>query len=130
MKVTTLGTGTPLPDANRAGAASLVEAAGQQLLVDCGRGVLMRLAGAGLGAGQLAAVFLTHLHSDHVTDFNDVLTTHWISSFAPTCSISVGATKKPSPYDAPVRRRPPVSTVAPADRAQSTAAIMFVICSS
>jgi ribonuclease Z len=84
MKVTTLGTGTPLPDPNRAGAASLVEAGGQHLLVDCGRGVLMRLAAAGLGIGQVSAVFLTHLHSDHVTDFNDVVTTHWISSFGPT----------------------------------------------
>jgi ribonuclease Z len=84
MKVTTLGTGTPLPDPVRAGAASLVEAGGQQFLVDCGRGVLMRLAAAGSSMGQVAAVFLTHLHSDHVTDFNDVLTTHWISSFVPT----------------------------------------------
>jgi ribonuclease Z len=84
MKVTTLGTGNPLPDPARAGAASLVEAAGQQLLVDCGRGVLMRLAAAGVGMGQVTAVFLTHLHSDHVNDFNDVVTTHWIGSFAPT----------------------------------------------
>ncbi|HYF46546.1 MAG TPA: MBL fold metallo-hydrolase, partial [Acidimicrobiales bacterium] len=65
-------------------AASLVEAGGQQFLVDCGRGVLMRLAAAGSSMGQVAAVFLTHLHSDHITDFNDALTTHWISSFQPT----------------------------------------------
>jgi ribonuclease Z len=84
MKVTTLGTGWPLPSADRAGAATLVEAAGQHFLVDCGRGVLMRLASAGLGVGQVAAVFLTHLHSDHVVDFNDVVTTSWIGSFTPT----------------------------------------------
>jgi ribonuclease Z len=84
MKVTTLGTGWPLPSADRAGAARLVEAAGQHFLVDCGRGVLMRLASAGLGVGQMAAVFLTHLHSDHVVDFNDVVTTSWIGSFTPT----------------------------------------------
>jgi ribonuclease Z len=84
MKITTLGTGNPLPDPARAGASSLVEAGGQQLLVDCGRGVLLRLTAAGVGANQLRAVFLTHLHSDHVTDFNDVVTTHWITSFEPT----------------------------------------------
>ncbi len=84
MRVTTLGTGSPLPDAARAGAATLVEAGGRQFLVDCGRGVLMRLAAAGSGPGQLTAVLLTHLHSDHVTDFNDVVTTHWIGTFAPT----------------------------------------------
>jgi ribonuclease Z len=83
MKVTTLGTGNPLPDPARAGAATLIEAGGQRFLVDCGRGVLMRLAAAGSGMGQISAVFLTHLHSDHVTDFNDVLTTHWIGQFAP-----------------------------------------------
>ena len=84
MKVTTLGTGWPLPAADRAGAATLVEAGGQHFLVDCGRGVLMRLASAGLGVGQVTAVLLTHLHSDHVVDFNDVVTTSWIGSFTPT----------------------------------------------
>ncbi len=34
----------------------------------------MRLAQAGLGAGNLAAVLITHLHSDHITDLNDVIT--------------------------------------------------------
>lgn len=84
MKITMLGTGSPLPDPNRAGAATLVQAGGHTLLVDCGRGVLMRLAAAGVGPGMLSAVLLTHLHSDHVTDFNDVVTTHWIGTFAPT----------------------------------------------
>lgn len=84
MKITTLGTGSPLPDPNRAGAATLVQAGGHTLLVDCGRGVLMRLAAAGVGPGMLSGVLLTHLHSDHVTDFNDVVTTHWIGTFAPT----------------------------------------------
>lgn len=83
MKITTLGTGWPLPSADRAGAANLVEAGGQRFLVDTGRGVLMRLAAAGAGIGQVTAVLLTHLHSDHVNDFNDVVTTHWIGSFAP-----------------------------------------------
>ncbi len=81
MRVTTLGTGNPMPDPARAGAATLVEAGGHQLLFDCGRGVLMRLGAAGSGAGQLAAVLLTHLHSDHIVDLNDVITTRWIMSF-------------------------------------------------
>jgi ribonuclease Z len=83
MKVITLGTGSPIPDANRAGPSSLVRAAGRDLLFDCGRGVLMRLAGAFGGPAQLDTVFLTHLHSDHVSDFNDVLTTRWVMSPVP-----------------------------------------------
>ena len=78
MDVTILGSGSPIPDADRAGPSGLVSAAGQHFLVDCGRGVLMRLAGAGLQVPQLQAVLLTHLHSDHTSDFNDVLTTWWV----------------------------------------------------
>lgn len=77
MELITLGTGSPIPDPNRAGPATLVRANGLQLLFDCGRGVLMRLAGAGVLPPMLHRVFLTHLHSDHVTDFNDVLTMRW-----------------------------------------------------
>ena len=81
MKVTLLGTGSPLPDADRAGPATLVQAGGLNLLFDCGRGVLMRLAGAGIPTpAVLHANLLTHLHSDHVTDFNDVVTTRWVTS--------------------------------------------------
>ena len=82
MDIVLLGTGSPLPDPDRAGPSTLVRAGGLQLLVDCGRGVLMRLAALGAVPTALNAVFLTHLHSDHVTDFNDVLTTRWIMSFA------------------------------------------------
>jgi ribonuclease Z len=82
LDIVLLGTGSPLPDPDRAGPSTLVRAGGLQLLVDCGRGVLMRLAALGAPPTALDAVFLTHLHSDHVTDFNDVLTTRWIMSFA------------------------------------------------
>ncbi len=78
MDVTILGSGSPIPDANRAGPSGLVSALGQHFLIDCGRGVLIRLAGAGVQVPQLSAVFLTHLHSDHITDFNDVVTTWWV----------------------------------------------------
>ena len=84
MQAITLGTGSPLPDPNRAGPASLVRAGGVDLLFDCGRGVLMRMAAVPVGIGGMAAVFLTHLHSDHVADLSDLITTQWISSFGPT----------------------------------------------
>lgn len=78
MDVVTLGTGSPIPDPNRAGAATLVRTGGWTLLVDAGRGVVMRLAAAGVLPPMLDAVLLTHLHSDHITDFNDVVTTRWV----------------------------------------------------
>lgn len=84
VKITLLGTGSPIPDANRAGPSTLVTTAGSALLVDCGRGVLMRLTSAGLLPPMLSAVLITHLHSDHLTDLNDVITTHWVMNAAPT----------------------------------------------
>jgi ribonuclease Z len=82
LDIVLLGTGSPLPDPERAGPSTLVRAGGLRLLVDCGRGVLMRLAAVGVTPPALDAVFLTHLHSDHVSDFNDVLTTRWVMSIA------------------------------------------------
>jgi ribonuclease Z len=84
IEVTLLGTGSPIPDARRAGPSTLVRAGGQLLLVDCGRGVLQRAAAVGVGANALTALLLTHLHSDHIADLGDVLITRWVSTFGPT----------------------------------------------
>ena len=83
IDITLLGTGSPIVDPNRAGPSTLVSAGGQLFLVDCGRGALMRAAAAGTGASALTALLLTHLHSDHITDLSDVITTRWINSFGP-----------------------------------------------
>lgn len=40
----------------------------------------MRLAAVGVMPPALSAVLLTHLHSDHITDLNDIVTTHWVMS--------------------------------------------------
>ena len=88
MKVTLLGTGSPIPSPDRAGPATLVQTAATNILFDCGRGVVMRLAQAQLSPLMLSGVVLTHLHSDHVCDLNDVITTHWVMS-APGTSLRV-----------------------------------------
>ncbi|HTQ21299.1 ribonuclease Z [Mycobacterium sp.] len=83
IEVTLLGTGSPIPDPNRAGPSTLVRAGGQVFLVDCGRGVLQRAAAVGVGAAGLSALLLTHLHSDHIAELGDVLITSWVTNFAP-----------------------------------------------
>lgn len=84
MKITLLGTGSPLPSATCAGPSTLVQAGGQNIVVDAGRGVIMRLVGAMCPPPFISAIILTHLHSDHICDLNDIITTRWISSPAAT----------------------------------------------
>jgi ribonuclease Z len=81
IEVTLLGTGSPIPDANRAGPSTLVRASDQIFLADCGRGTLMRAAAVGVGAANITALLLTHLHSDHITDLSDVIATRWVTTF-------------------------------------------------
>jgi len=83
IEIILTGTGSPMVDPNRAGPVRVVTAGNQTFLVDCGRGVLMRAAAAGVGAAGLTALLLTHLHSDHITDLADVITTRWVSSIGP-----------------------------------------------
>ncbi|MDP4960519.1 MAG: ribonuclease Z [Mycobacterium sp.] len=83
IEIILTGTGSPMVDPNRAGPSTLVKAGEAIFLADCGRGVLMRAAAVGVGAANLTAVLLTHLHSDHITDLSDVITTRWITSLVP-----------------------------------------------
>ncbi|MFS4436903.1 MBL fold metallo-hydrolase [Paracoccaceae bacterium GXU_MW_L88] len=78
MRVTLLGTGTPTLNLMRFGAANLVQAGGLNLLFDAGRGASIRLQQLGETPGTMDAVFLTHLHSDHVNGLADIYTTGYI----------------------------------------------------
>jgi len=65
-----LGTaGAPMPVAGRAGISSALIIDGRVFVVDCGRGSPSGFADAGMDFPRLEeAVFLTHLHADHVAD--------------------------------------------------------------
>ena len=78
MEIVLTGTGSPLPDADRAGPSTLVKAGATHMLVDAGRGVVMRMTAAGSLPPLLGGVLVTHLHSDHLCALNDVITTHWV----------------------------------------------------
>jgi ribonuclease Z len=78
IKVTLLGTGAPVPSIERFGPAILVEAGGQKLLFDCGRGAAQRLWQLKIPVGKIDWLFLTHLHSDHVVGIPDLWLTGWI----------------------------------------------------
>jgi ribonuclease Z len=78
IKVTLLGTGNPRPSVERFGPSILVEAGKEALLFDCGRGATIRLSQAAVPFSAVTALFLTHLHSDHVVGVPDLWLTGWI----------------------------------------------------
>ena len=72
FKVTLLGTGTPAPRLDRMGPSILVEAGTTKLLFDCGRGTLQRIYQKEQNTSTYDKLFLTHLHSDHITGIPDL----------------------------------------------------------
>lgn len=76
--VTTTGTGTPIPNPDRAGPGTHVQYGDIRLQFDAGRSTLTRLLQMGVGVADLSAIFLTHYHSDHVVGLTDLLLTHWV----------------------------------------------------
>src|ERR1043165_22682 len=80
IKVTLLGTGTPQPLIDRFGPSILVQAGSESLLFDAGRGCLQRLRQIKLEYDKINALFLTHLHSDHVVGLPDLWLTGWLIS--------------------------------------------------
>jgi ribonuclease Z len=48
-----------------------------RLQFDAGRGTMLRLSQLGLAPAQINAVFFTHMHSDHVDGFADLMQLRW-----------------------------------------------------
>lgn len=82
-RVVMLGTGTPLPDPNRAGPSTAIVVDTSAYIIDAGTGIVRRAAAArekgvqALEPTNLRIAFLTHLHSDHTLGLPDLILTPW-----------------------------------------------------
>ena len=79
MILTLLGTGCPKVDHKRFGPSNLISSLNTKILVDCGSGVTQRLEQLKVSTADIDALFLTHLHSDHVIDFYQLIISSWHS---------------------------------------------------
>jgi ribonuclease BN (tRNA processing enzyme) len=79
MRLTFLGTGSAMPLPDRAQTGLLLERDDRRLLVDCGAGVLHRLAATDPGYEGVSAVLLTHHHLDHVSDLLALIKARWLA---------------------------------------------------
>jgi ribonuclease BN (tRNA processing enzyme) len=85
-RVVMLGTGTPRPDPDRSGPATVIIANDTPYLIDFGPGVVRRATAAydkgvtalGYGAVNIKTAFLTHMHSDHTLGYPDLIFTPWV----------------------------------------------------
>ena len=82
LHVITTGTGAPLPDAKRVGPQAVVVAGDQTLVFDTGPGSTRKLLLTGLNVSSVNALFLTHYHSDHISDLGEFMLQHWTGSGA------------------------------------------------
>jgi len=83
-QVVFLGTGTPVPNADRSGPSVAILVNNTPYLVDLGPGVVRRAAAGfrkgitGLHYSKLKVAFITHLHSDHTLGYPDFIFTPWV----------------------------------------------------
>jgi ribonuclease Z len=77
LRVVLCGTGNPLADRNRAAACTAVFAGGNIYIVDTGPGSWKNLALWHIPAPRVAAVMLTHFHSDHIGDLGELNLETW-----------------------------------------------------
>lgn len=66
FKITILGAASAKPSATRHHTSQLVNHAEQYFLIDAGEGVQSRMMRAGVSPMRLSAIFISHLHGDHV----------------------------------------------------------------
>lgn len=79
LHVYVCGSGSPMPDADRAGPCLAVLAGRDSFVFDAGSGSIRKLGAMGFPMNKLQAAFLTHLHSDHLDGLGELMLQGWIA---------------------------------------------------
>ncbi len=78
IKITFLGTGTPVPNKRQFGQGIVIESGDTKLLFDCGRACAHHLWNLGPAyLRETSHLFLTHMHSDHTVGVPDLYMNGW-----------------------------------------------------
>ena len=78
MKITFLGTGVAIPQAERVQSGLIIDAGSKPLLVDCGSGVLKNIFESRYQHTDVNTIILSHLHLDHVADVLPLIKANWL----------------------------------------------------
>jgi ribonuclease Z len=82
LHVALCGTGSPLPNPNRAGACTVIIAGRHVFVVDSGESGARNISLMGIPNGRIDAVFLTHFHSDHIDGLGPMMLLRWTGNSA------------------------------------------------
>ena len=74
------GSGPPLASPGAAQTCILIKAGDEYFIVDIGDGASANLTNWGINVQKVKAVFLTHLHSDHIADLADLHLMNWVTA--------------------------------------------------
>lgn len=81
LHVALCGAGGPMPDPERSGPCVAVLAGSTLFVVDAGSGGARNLQGPiGWPPGRIAALFLTHYHSDHIDGLGELAMLRWVGA--------------------------------------------------
>ena len=77
MQIFLLGSGGPMANETRVTTSVAVIAGGEFIMVDVGPGIVRNMNLLNLPAGKISALFLTHFHSDHISDMGELNFMTW-----------------------------------------------------
>jgi ribonuclease Z len=84
LHVAVVGSGSPLPDRGRGCPCAVVIAGGRLFVVDAGERAAETINRMQLAPSRIAAVLLTHFHSDHIGGLGTVNLQRWVADAAQT----------------------------------------------